>query len=333
MTSSSQVKPQTRVLIIKLSSLGDLFHSLPAVHNLKTSLGAVVDWVANIEYVALVKCFTDVDRIIPFPRHNLAQLPKFLRELRLQSYDLIIDLQGLLKSALVCRCARGKKRIGPSYQREGAYLFYDEVAGAANRQRHAVEQNLDLIRHLKLPLDPPVFPLNFPKVKLEGSQPRVALVPNSRWFSKNWPLEYFAATAQKLSELFQASFFIMGSQSDQENCAKLAQAIQGPVFNLAGKLTLPQLGSYLADMQLVITNDSGPMHIAAALETPLVALFGPTDPGRTGPYGKKNIVLTSNQACRPCYQRTCPLKTHLCLQACMPEQAVEAAVKLLAEQR
>ena len=133
-----------KTLIVKLSSLGDLFHALPTAHNLKAELGGQLDWVVQREYVSLVQCFSVVDRAIPFDRHRfLGSLSDFLRELRCERYDYIIDLQGLLKSAMVARLARGKRRVGPSFHREGAALLYSDVAGPRNKARHAVDENLE----------------------------------------------------------------------------------------------------------------------------------------------------------------------------------------------
>ena len=149
--------------MIKLSSLGDLFHALPAVHGLKTGLDAVVDWVVDSRLAPVVECFPDVERVIAFPRHGIRRRARpFLDALRAERYDLVLDFQGLLKSALVARLARGRRRIGPSFHREGSRLFYPEVAGPRNKERHAVEENLDILRFLGLPIGEPRFPLAFP---------------------------------------------------------------------------------------------------------------------------------------------------------------------------
>ena len=318
-----------RVLIVKLSSLGDLIHALPAVHCLKTGLPAVIDWVVNTEYADLVNCFSDVRRVIPFPRHALKQLPDFRRALQREEYDLIVDLQGLLKSAVLARLARGARRIGPSFQREGARWFYHTLAGQPDRQRHAVEQNLDIIRHLGLPLSEPAFPMQFPTPAINEPAPRVALIPCSRWPSKNWSLSAFTDVARELRERANAKIFIIGGQTDSAQCAQLAREIHGAAVNLAGRLTLPELGGWLAAMQLAITNDSGPMHIAAALGIPVLALFGPTDPARTGPYGGGHTVFKGRMQCQPCYRRHCRFGENPCLNAIMPEQVVAAAVNIL----
>jgi heptosyltransferase-1 len=279
------------LLIIKMSSLGDLFHALPAVHALKVGLGASVDWVANEGYADLVRCFADVDRVIPFPRSRLAAgLGAFRRELAQREYDLVIDLQGLLKSAIVARGARTRRRIGPSFQREGARLLYEEVAGPRNKNRHAVEECLDVVRHLGLPLGDLRFPVAFPAFPVGSARPRVALLPCSRQVRKNWPPARFVEVGRAL-RAEGASLFLIGSPADQPVCAEIARGIAGEITDLCGRTSLVELGGLLQAMDLLVTVDSGPMHMAAAVGTPVVAVFGPTHPERTGPYGQGHVVI------------------------------------------
>lgn len=275
-----------------MSSLGDLFHALPAVHLLKTGLDAEVDWVAHDLYGDVVSCFRDVRRFIPFPRRSLlADGPGFFSDLRAERYDLVVDLQGLLKSAWVARLARGRRRIGPSFQREGARLFYHEVAGPRDKSRHAVEENLDVVRHLQLPAGPLEFPVSFPSVPVESTRPRVALLPCSRRAEKNWPSDRFIEVARALREQRGATIYLLGSPADQSTCDRVARALAGPVHNVCGRTTLPELGGLLRAMDLLISVDSGPMHMAAAVGTRVVAIFGPTRPERTGPYGAGHRVV------------------------------------------
>ncbi len=282
----------SRVLIIKMSSLGDLFHALPAVHALKRGLRAEIDWVANEQYADLVRAFTDVRRVIPFPRTRLAAgLREFRRALRAESYDLVVDLQGLLKSAVVGRWARTRRRIGPSFQREGAALLYSEIAGERNKNRHAVEECLDVVAHLDLPPALPIFPVRFPAYPVEAARPRVALLPCSRQARKNWAPDRFVAVARALRRQAGASLFLLGSPADRAVCTQIAQAAGGPVTDLCGRTTLLELGGLLQAMDLLVTVDSGPMHMAAAVGTPVVAIFGPTHPERTGPFGLGHTVV------------------------------------------
>jgi heptosyltransferase I len=289
---SPPIPVPSRILIVKMSSLGDLFHALPAVHYLKEGLKAEVDWVVNDLYADLVRCFTDVARVIPFPRKGLAAnfLP-FRAELRKESYDYVFDLQGLMKSALVGQLARGRRRIGPSFQREGAWLFYDAVAGPKNKDRHAVEECLDTVRFLGLAPGAPVFPMEIPPLKVEPHYPRVALLPCSRRRDKNWPAERFIEVGRALVKERGAAIYLVGSSDDAGACERIGSQLSGRVYNLAGKTSLVELCGLLKGMDLMVTVDSGPMHMAAALGVPVVAVFGPTFPGRTGPYGEKHRVI------------------------------------------
>ncbi len=319
-----------KILVIKLSSLGDLFCALPVVHNLKVALNAQIDWVTQDEYVELVKCFTPVDRVIPFHRKAFfSGLLAFIQDLRTFEYDYIVDLQGLLKSAVVARLARGKWRIGPSFSREGACLFYDAEAGKRNKNRHAVEESLDVVRFLKREVIEPEFPTKFPAVKLEGKRPRVAILPGSRWQTKTWPTGRFAQVAKRLADEKNASIFLLGGSADIEICKQIHGAIGGNTVNMAGKTSLPEMGGILKQMDLVISNDSGPAHMAAAARTPVLVMFGPTDPARTGPYGVGHRVIKTMLPCQPCFSRACRYDSVKCMDELTVDTVCAAALDML----
>lgn len=291
-----------RILIVKTSSLGDLFHALPAVHLLKTGLNADIDWVVNSAYAVLAECFDDVDRVIPFPRNAVfPNLGNFFSNVRKERCDLVVDMQGLMKSALIARMARADQRIGPSFHREFSHLLYDHVAGPKNKNRHAVDENLDVLRFLKLPDGPVVFPVTFPSaspsVVNQQSSLNILLSPCSRHAAKNWPVERFVETGTQLHEQTGATMYISGVAEDFAVCKKLESLLpRGAVHNLCGKTSLIELGGILQAMDLVITVDSGPMHMAAAAGTPTLAIFGPTDPVRVGPCGSQHRVLRKTDA-------------------------------------
>jgi len=320
-----------RILVVKLSSLGDLFHALPAVAPVKAAHGAEIDWVANTGYAALVGRFAPVRRVIGFPRQQfLARAPAFLRDLRAERYDLVLDLQGLMKSALVAKAARGARVIGPSFHREGSRWLYNAVTGPRNKERHAIEENLDLLDHLGIARGPVTYPVRFDPPGALPSGPRIALLPCSRWPTKNWPPDHFAAVARAL--LPEASVFLFGAPEDRAACAAIAAAAPG-VTDLCAKTSLLELGGWLGAMDLVITVDSGPMHIAAAAGARVLAVFGATEHRRTGPYGDRHRVLTrDNLPCRPCLSRTCrlPERDIRCLTGLAPERVIAASRELLA---
>lgn len=319
------------MLIIKLSSLGDLFHALPAATMIRQALGYEMDWVTQPEYAELVSHFEGVRRVIAFPRRCfLSRGAAFIGELRREMYDLVLDFQGLLKSALVARAARGRMRIGPSYAREGAGFFYDEIAGTLNKNRHAVDEALDFVRSLGLPRREVCFPVRLPRRSLEGARPHIGLLPCSRWVTKNWPVEKFAATAAMIRDHKPATFYILGSRKDRPAADHLAAQIGPDAVNLCGQTSLVELGGFLQDMDVLITVDSGPMHMAAALGVPVVAVFGATDPRRTGPYGPKHRVLVSEGlSCRPCFSESCARGDLACLRDIPPEKAAEATLEVL----
>lgn len=321
-----------KILIIKTSSLGDLFHALPTVRALKEQLDAKIHWVANAMYVPLVKCFDDVDRVIPFPRDNfLTQLAGFRSQVRAEQYDYVIDLQGLLKSAIVAWFAKSKKRIGPSFHREGSHWFYHAVAGPRNKERHAVDECLDVVRYLGLHVpERAEFRVTFPKIDLETPHPRVGLLPCSRWETKNWPAEHFIATGKALAAA-GAHVFLLGAPDDKPVCSRIEQGIGAGVRNLCAKTRLVDLGGVMNELDLLISVDSGPMHMAAAVGTPVIAPFGATEPKRTGPYGRHLVLVNENLSCRPCLSRTClrSQKDIACLRDLPPDRVISAARQVL----
>ncbi len=315
-----------RCLIVKLSSLGDLFHALPAVARIHEATGAEIDWVTNAAYARLVERFAPVRRVIAFPRHTLRRDGRaFWREVRADLYDVVLDMQGLLKSALTARLARAESRIGPSFHREGSALFYDVIAGPRNKNRHAVDENLDMLGPLGIAPGPVCFPVRWDLPAPLPPRPAIALLPCSRWITKNWPVEHFVALARMLNG--EANVYLFGAPEDHAVCAQIAGAAGEGVTNLCGQTTILELGGWLSVMDLAITVDSGPMHIAAAAGTPVLALFGPTDPLRTGPYGAQNrVLMVEGLSCRPCYSRHCrlPKRDVRCLRALLPERVADA---------
>jgi ADP-heptose:LPS heptosyltransferase len=322
---------RVRILIVKLSSLGDLFHALPTVRRLKEGLSAQVDWAVHPDYAPLVRCFPDVTETIEVPRRRWwRQAPGTVAQLRRRPYDLAVDLQGLFKSALVCRLARAARRVGPSYWREFARLAYDEVPGPANRDRHAVEQAFDVLPLLGLnrPQEP-VFRVAFPDVALPGSALKIGLLPVSRWPTKNWPEERYGELTGRLEAELGATVFVFGSGADAAVGTRICAAAGGDSRNLCGQLTLPELGGALRRLNLLIANDTGPVHAAAAAGCRCLVLFGPTAPERTGPFGKGHRVLRRDLPCQPCFARRCTVGGTPCLHGIAVQDVVDAARDML----
>ena len=333
---------KAKILIVKLSSLGDLFHALPAVHLICREFDTKCDLAVQTEYVKLVECFSDVEQAIPVPRHSigLKQVRQLYRDIRMERYELVVDLQGLMKSAVIARLAKSARCVGPAFAREGSQLLYKEIARAAKdgadgkQVRHAVERNLDTCSYLNIARIPVAFPVDFPAVALKGPRPWIAVTPVSRWETKNWPLERFADAAAKLAIKTKGTIVLLGGAGDAAATAQIAAAVRrcgGNVFDAAGQYSLPQSGGCLAACDLLISNDSGPVHMAAAAGTRVLALFGPTDPSRTGPYGDRHIVLQGECGEMHCYERKCPFGANPppCMDFITVEQVVDTALRML----
>lgn len=320
-----------KILVVKLSSMGDVLHALPTAAELKRQTGADMHWAVHPAFAQLVRCFSCVDRVLEIPRHGgLGAFRKALGPLRETDYDLVVDLQGLFKSALVARLARlapGGRRVGPSFQREGASLFYSATPKLILPRRHAVEECLDVLPLLGLerPAEP-LFPMDPPEVDVGPSGVfRVAIAPMSRWETKNWPVAHFAAAARMLHERRNAELHILGGAGDKPIAEEIMRQAGVPMRNHCGEFDIPHSCGLLRRMDCLLTNDSGPMHLAAAVGTRCVAVFGPTEPKRTGPYGTRHTVLQTS-VCPPCHCRDCARGDHACMTSVTPEMAVQAVL-------
>lgn len=267
-----------RVLLVKLSSLGDLFHALPAADQLQRQLGASIHWVTQPEYAGLVRSFDPVDEVIEFPRKDMAGgFGPFQKQLRQCEYDAVINLHGQFKGGLVTRLARAKNKLGPPKRNEAV---------------HAVDACLEVIRPLAGDLDDIRFPWTCPAWEAGPGALRVAIAPCSRHASKNWPLDRYIELAKTLLEYEGLQIHLLGGPGEADACRRMEETLASDrVSNLCAATPLEALGGVLKAMDLVVCNDSGPMHMAAAVETPVLALFGPTNPKRTGPYGEQHVIL------------------------------------------
>lgn len=323
-----------KILVVKLSSFGDTLHALPAVAALKQHYGAEIHWAVQPNFASIVHCFSCVDKVIEVPRPSkLREYFKALRSLhKADEYDMVVDLQGLMKSALVARAARSKKRIGPSFAREGSPMFYHALAGKRNKNRHAVDECYDILRYLDICVpSEAMYPLTLPQYDLPHAEfepnVNIAIAPMSRWITKNWPAERFAMLAQKLEQELNAAIYVIGGPGEKELGDQICAATKFGK-NLCGVTSIAQTMAVLKQMNVLVSNDSGPMHMGVATGTPVVVPFGPTSPERTGPYGSGNIVVQTN-ACAPCRKRVCPKGSLECMNSISVDMMFQAVRNML----
>ncbi|MBR0458024.1 MAG: glycosyltransferase family 9 protein [Victivallales bacterium] len=315
-----------RVLIVKPSSIGDVLHTFPAVALLRRAVPevAALDWVVNDSLMDVVRLCGDVDRIIPFPRKTAwrpSALFHFMHELRAERYDVVLDFQGLLRSGLITYFSHANVRAGFACAREGASWFYNQKVALPEMHAHAADKNLTLVRevfHLPDDLPTPTAKIHIPAngnaeadrlaERLPGKGPLLAVCFSSRWPSKNWPLPFLAQILELVTAAIpDVRIWLLGAQNDVSDGDRLATlAPHARPVNLAGKTSFGGLAALLARSRALMTVDSGPMHLAAALGTRCFALFGATDPVLTGPYGPAHVVFRSPCPDSPCLERNCP---------------------------
>ncbi len=278
--------------MIKPSSFGDVIHALPLAASLQANLpSARIDWLVNTAYSSFLRHSPILRRTLDFDRRkwspwrNPAQFARFLfKVIPEEEYDLVIDVQCLLRSGVFSWAARGKRKVGLQDGREGCKLFYHDIVRWAPGKYHAVDRYLKVIDHLGLRQQPVEFPLDItPGIpeKFSGKLPAqfVVMNPFSRGNYKRWRLSGFAAVIKQMPDV---KFVLIGEKSNEEE----SRSLESPnVTNLTGQTGLVELARIIQSGKLLLTNDSGPMHLAVALQKPVLALFGASDPVLTGPYG------------------------------------------------
>lgn len=334
-----------KILVLKPSSLGDIIHALPTVRILRRAFPqADIAWLVNDNLAPLLEGSPVLNRVIPFARRRFGALrgaqglAPFLADLRRQRFDWAIDLQCLLRSSLLALASGARRRTGLSDGREGSRAFYTETILLPAEPTHAVDRYLMLPRQLGLEVDRVEFPLApDPRGPSAPREKLIVINPGARWPAKRWPAERFSALLDALAAGWPDHRLILIGGGDERPLGEaIAAGAHAQVELLTGRTTLPELTALMRRARLMISNDSGPMHLAVAVGTPVVAFFGPTDPRLTGPYpfgGTNHIVLRGALDCAPCFKPNCKDAPQLeCMARIEVEQVVAAAEQLLAWQ-
>lgn len=329
-----------KILLLKPSSLGDVIHALPVLRLLKRHLPeAEIHWWLDSALAPLLEGDPEVARVVRFerrrwgkPRH-WPEMFRSLRWLRAQHYDWVIDLQCLARSGAFAWLANGKLLAGLDEPREGARALYDIIVPRASYYTHAVDWYLAVLPWLGVPVDwnftwlperPAVSAVVRQKWNPDNAR-WVALQPGARWINKRWPVTHFAELTRLLAaESGEIRFAVIGGREDREFGEVIAQAAPERCLNLAGQTSLPELIEWLRLSSLLVTNDTGPAHVAAALGKPVISLYGPTEPRRTGPYGQLGRVVQHPLPCAPCMKAKCRWPQPMeCLTAIAPARVAD----------
>jgi heptosyltransferase-1 len=340
------------ILIVKLSAIGDVIHTLPSLAALrKLYPQAHITWVIEEAAADLIARHPHLDRVLVSRRKRwlraladyrqagqaMKEIRAFLKSLRDRPYDLVIDFHGLFKSALIVMISGGRRKLGYDSMQELSGLFLNEKI-PEDMEKHAVDRYLDFLRYLKAPEAPPEFlvPIQdenrkrveklLEKSGLDRNKPFVAVSPMALWKTKLWEDEKFAKLCDRINSELGINVIFTGGEEGGMN-RRIQSLMARPYLDLGGKTTLRDLACLYQMASLLITTDSGPMHIAAAVGTPVIALFGPTSPARTGPYGQGHVVIRKEMPCSPCFLKKC--ETRQCMKDISVEEAFEAAKELL----
>lgn len=335
------------ILIVKLSAIGDIVHALPVASALKRHLPACrITWVVEKAAYELVAGHPYIDEVILFDKPKfksffglLRHAPGFILALRKRRFDVALDLQGLLKSALIAWLSGAARRFVYENSREGSDRFATRVVGRHAAGGHVTERYLDLVRQLcadfpsgeadyaiELSEDEKIAAYRIARhAGLDVEQRYAALILGANWPNKIWPQEHFAALADQLYDRGVIPV-VVGGPADSQLAAMVIAQMKIPAIDLTGKTTLKQLAAILQKATVAVGGDTGPMHLAAAMKTLTIALMGPTDEGRNGPYGHTAIITP--RECAGCWQRRCP-KTLDCLAAISPERVAFEIMRML----
>jgi lipopolysaccharide heptosyltransferase I len=305
-------KPYKNILIIKPSALGDIVHALPAVIALHQAMPAAkITWLVRNQFAPLLDIIPEINERLLFNRNEMAAWfykPKafrcfrtFRRQLRDAHFDLVIDFQGLLRSALFARMTGCKNRVGLAEAREGARFFYTRVVRPPKDSPHILDYYYAVLRDLGINTVADNFKLSAPssvrqslagKLSLWGLKPKqyLVLIPGSAHAGKCWPAERFAAAAEQLHHQYHLEIAAVGSAQEKPIIAQIQRLCSVPVADLSGRTSLVELVALLEQAAAVLSNDTGPGHIAAAVNVPTVLVFGHTNPLRLGPYKKPQCI-------------------------------------------
>ena len=334
--SLANLRPR-RIALLKPSALGDIVHSLPVLSALKDLYpAAAIDWVVNQSFEPLIAGHPDLHATVPFQRAafktgllKAAQYSvQFAGQLRKNRYDLVVDLQGLLRTGLMAAATGAPVRLGLANAREASHRFYtDRIAVPDADALHAVDRYWRIVEalgggHLAKRFHVPLHPLELESVGRDFAafpRPWMAVAPGSKWLTKRWPPAHFAALADRAQNEFGGTVFLVGAGEDAPLADSIRTQLRGSCIDLTGKTSLPKLAALLSRADVMIANDTGPLHLAAAIGTPCVAPYTCTKVVKHGPYGSRHSGIETTVACAGSYLRVCPNQM-ICMDELTPEK-------------
>jgi len=342
-----QSEDPLRILLARRSSMGDIVLTMPTLVALRRGFpDAYIAWMVDTRFREIIEGHDCLDEVIPIPRYPGHTLIRFLREtirsvqvLRERKFDMTVDTHGLLKSSAFCLLSGAPRRIGFDDERRELNLLCTNERAPGNPNIHAVDRYLMMAEYLNCPTKPIEFRLPISEASRNWviqfirenqpapGQPLVGLNLGASRPHKCWPTDYFAQLAEALYEGDGIRSVLIGGPGDCQLSESVQQQLTVPVTDAVGHTTVAQLPALIERCDVVVSADSGPMHVAVAAGVPVVALIGPTFPHLTGPYGDNNVVLWSQPECACRNKAGC--SDYHCMREITVSSAHEAVRQLL----
>ncbi len=337
----------TNILIIMLRHVGDVLLATPVLRNLRDRFpNARITMAVNRGTEDILKWNPDVNEVLAVERERAIAQARLLRRIRQRRFDCVIDLTDGDRSAILSRLSGAPIRIGFNEERRWRGLLYTSVVRLKAGTVHRLERDLEAVRFLGI--EPKASPLvlqtssgdeqeaarlleelGVQQSASENDRPLVMIHPGARYWFKAWPPERFAELTDRLNEVLNCRVLIGGDAGDRDVAERIRTLARACPVSLAGRTTLLQLAATLKRCALLVSNDNGPMHMAAAQGIPVVALFGPSDPSVWGPRGEKVEVLYKGLDCRRCFHPTCEQGENNCMRRISVDEVFAAASRLL----
>lgn len=322
-----------RIALIKPSALGDIVHSLPVLSALRVRFpSARITWIVNTAYESLLAGHPDLSDTLPYDRNALKRGARraisstlaFASELRNRRFDLVIDMQGLLRSGIMAWTSGAPRRVGFANAREGArYTYTHKIPSPAMKSAHAVDRMWTVAEAFGVGHLPKVFRVPLQPAEVESARETIAAFPRpwiavavgAKWLTKRWPVAHFAELLNRAHSHFGGTPFFIGTSEDSDLSQQVIANLRAPAnaLNLAGKTSLPRLAALLSLADVMVGNDTGPLHLGAALGKPCVAPYLCTRVALHGPYLQSANCAETTVACAGSYLKKC----HNMI--CMPE--------------
>jgi lipopolysaccharide heptosyltransferase I len=303
------------ILIVRLGALGDVVHAIPAAAAIRAAMpDARIDWLVESKHRPLLDLVTVIDRVVTLDGRTIRAWVDVVRRLRHGQYDVALDLQGLMKSAVLARASGAARVAGFSIwhlREKGARPFYSETSAADDGIEHVIQKNLQLLRVVGIESSAVRFPIaDVPSAAVDavradiGERPFALINPGAAWPNKRWPPERFGEVVEFLRDVRGLASLVLWGPGEEALARAVIEASHGaarqaPATAIADLVALARAAS------LVVSGDTGPLHIAAAVGTPAVAIFGPTNPARNGPWAPDDVTVSRYERCECHYERKC----------------------------